>query len=70
MAPKEKYGLVGEQSVVMRDALKFQSLDEEDDEEYTEEERQSLAKTFAMAKVHHMQFHIVALRIEHSGVGL
>ena len=45
-------------------------LNEDDDEEYTEEERQSLAKTFAMAKVHNMQFYLEALRIEHGGVGL
>ena len=34
-----------------------EALNDEDDEEYTEEERESLAKTFAMAKVHYMQFY-------------
>ena len=42
-----KYRLVGEQAVAMREAL-----NDEDDEDYTEEEQQSLAKTLAMAQVY------------------
>ena len=35
-----------------------EALNDESDEEYTEKERQSLAKTFAMAQVHNKQLSI------------
>ena len=39
-------------------------LNDESDEEYTEQERQSLAKTFAMAKVtSNVHFYLEALRV-------
>ena len=42
-----------------------ESLNDEGDEEYTEKERENLAKTFAMAQVHNKQLSISSGGIAH-----